>query len=154
VPRQGDARSGKVKQTARVIVWEETGAWAAHLRLAMGESSRSIYPCRTSEACYEALQRWPASMLAIEVTADRFETTLTWLAEQLRRKPAARAVVLAEPDLQGAAAVIRESGAIDIVFGPRHMKDIAELSQRHLARAAEPDLGLRERILSRLPWGD
>ena len=143
-----------MKQTARVIVWEETGVWAAHLRLALGDSSRSVYPCRTSEACDEALQRWPASLLAIEVTADRFETTLAWLAEQLWHRPAVRAVALAAPDLRGAAAVIRESGAIDIAFGPRRMRDIAELSRRHLARAAEPDLRLRERIFSRLPWGD
>ncbi len=128
--------------------------WAAHLRLVLGESSRSVYACRTSEACDEALERWPASMLAIELTADRLEATLAWLAEQLRRRPAVRAVALAAPDLRNAAAVIRESGAVDIAFGPRHLRDVAALSQRHLAQAAEPELGLRERIRTRLPWGD
>ena len=145
-------------QTARVIVWEATGGWAAHLRralgeMALGEASKWISECRTRQACEEMLDRWPASLVAVEVTADHFEDMLGWLADNGRRRPAARAVVFAAGGLREAEAALRESGALEIAFSPRHLQKVADVSCRHIARAASADLNLRERVMAELPWG-
>ena len=146
------------------IVWQQSGLWAGMARRAMGPQAASVRDCRTQADCDALLERWPASLVGVEVTEGRLGELLDWLAHLERRWPNARAVALVPGETEPSALarsdrllrehVLRESGVIDVVYRPRQLRTAAELARRHLARAAETDESPAARIVAELPWGE
>ena len=140
--------------TGRWIICEKTGTWAAALRWAAGPDGLRIYETRSLEHCREELAQFPCSFLSLEATVLNLESVVELLDEVRQSFVEARAMVLAQPDLSFAQDILREAGAVDMVFSPRRLDLTVRQAQKHLAAVAQPQLGLRETIWSRLPWGE
>src|SRR6476660_9578414 len=100
----------------RLIVCEKTSHWAAALRACMGRRQPRIVETRSLAACKAELSQAPASLVAIEVTADNVEAALSFIASASQRFSRASVVVLLTADVARAAALFREAGAIDAVL--------------------------------------
>ena len=139
--------------TAQLIVCERTGAWAGALRRALGDRSGVVRECRTLADGEQMLDRWSASLVAVEVTAAGFRAVLRWLADLECKWPLARAVALVSRELdEDARWALREAGAIHVAGSPRKLCCVASITARHLARAPARETTACEQILSRLPW--
>ena len=146
---------GVKTETAQLIVWERTGAWAGALRGILGDRSAVVRECRTPADCERMLDRCNASLVAVEVTPATFDRGLRWLADLERRWPLARAVALVSRTLdEEARQALREAGAIDVAASPRDLRLVADVATRHLARAPVQETTVREQIFSSLPWAD
>ena len=141
-------------QTAQLIVWEPTRQWVVHFRRLMATDDARIRQCRTEPSCDEMLAKWPASIVAVSVSAEQFGERLRWLSSVPRRFPHVRCIVLASPALREVSSAIRESGVVDVVTNPSQLNPVVEIVRRHLAQAPEPDWSPTQRILASLPWGD
>lgn len=100
------------------------------------------------------LDRWPASVVALAVSVDRFGERLRWLAELGWGFPRSRCVVLAAPELGQVETVFREAGAVEVVYSVREIELVLNVARRHIDRAPEPRLTHTKRILAGLPWSD
>ncbi len=139
--------------TAQLIVCERTGDWAGALRRALAERSGEVRECRTLADAEQMLDRWSASLVAVEVTPAGFATVLCWLADLQCRWPLARAVALVSRELDEEARwALREAGAIHVALSPRELHSVARIAVRHLAHAPARETTARERIFGSLPW--
>ncbi len=140
-------------RTAQLIVCERTGDWAGALRRALGEESADVRECRTLADAEQMLDRWSASLVAVEATPAGFPTVLRWLADLQHRWPLARAVALVSRELDEEARwALREAGAIHVARSPRELRWVASIAGRQLALAPEMETTLREKIFGSLPW--
>jgi hypothetical protein len=143
--------------TARLIVCERTGQWAAAFRreLAMPRGAASVVPLHESRGladCASLLEHWPGSLAAVEVTKDYFAAALDWTADMVARYPAARIVILSRLEVVAAEWVLREAGAVHIVRSPRHVKSVTQLAVKQLAQAPRVEQSYVEAIMASLPW--
>lgn len=109
--------------------------------------------CRGLAECSGLLARWPASLVAVELSGDRFGETLAWLSRLERRHPKARAVVLGLPEATELRAVLLEAGALCLVDSPRRLEELAELARRHWENLPHSPVSVTEQTLAELPWG-
>jgi len=137
---------------ARLIVCEKTGQWAAAIRRAELDLGVRIYETRSLAECWEELAASPASFLALELSATDVEPLLTKLMSLGWSHPAARAAVLAPRGQEPYEWVLREAGAVHVVFSPRQAASILRLAKQHLASAPLQERTLRELIWASLPW--
>ena len=99
------------------------------------------------------LDRWSASLVAVEVTSARFPAALRWLADLQCRWPLARSVALTSRELDEEARwALREAGAIHVARSPRELRWVASIAGRQLALAPARETTLREKIFGSLPW--
>ena len=138
--------------TARLIICEKSGHWAATFRRAAGSRELPICEARSSEQVQRELAQRPESIVAIEVGAATVAKTLAQVAAWRIRCPAARFLLLAEPDLEAIEPSLREAGAVHVVYSSRDLAATVRLVRRHLARAPQPQLSLEESIWAALPW--
>jgi DNA-binding response OmpR family regulator len=139
--------------TAQLIVCERTGDWASTLRRALGERSGDVRECRTLTDAEQMLDRWSASLVAVEVTPAGFSAVLSWLADLQFRWPLARAVVLVSRELDEEARwALREAGAIHVALSPRELHSVASIAVRHLTLAPTRAATAREQTFGSLPW--
>jgi len=139
-------------KSAQIIVWERTGVWAGHLRRLMSSGTSDLRECRTKRSCEDMLERWPASLLAVEVPADELADRLAWLAGLTSRRPRVKTVALVDDELASAELALRECGVIHVAYGPRHLRPVAQLAENHLAQAPRTEMELDRRIFAELPW--
>lgn len=138
--------------TARLIVCEKSGRWAAALRRQAGERELPIVEARSSEQAVRELETFPASLVAVEmIAASAAEAASRWSATA-QRFPAARWIALLDEALANHELLFREAGALHIVVSPRDLSATVRLIRRHLARAPQSEMSLEESILARLPW--
>jgi hypothetical protein len=138
-------------KTARLIVSEKRGGWAAALRR---EVAQRVYETRSLAACWRELADWPHSFLVLELTVENSEELTRRLADLGREFPGAVAVVVMERRLRGWQWLVRESGAAHAVVSPRCLRPVAQMARRHLAAAPDLELPPAQRILADLPWSD
>jgi hypothetical protein len=138
--------------SGRWLICEKTGSWAAALRWASDVGAPRLHETRSLVDCREELQRWPASFLVLEATSTGAESVVRLVDELKRSFSRSSAVVVAERQLAPWEGLLREAGAIEVVFSPRRLHLIAGLAARHLARIPRPRQSLRRAIWSRLPW--
>ncbi|HUE72694.1 MAG TPA: hypothetical protein VMP01_17545 [Pirellulaceae bacterium] len=138
--------------TARLIICEKSGHWAAALRRAAGRHELPIGEVRSPEQAQRELAQRPASILAIEVSAASVAKTASQVAAWRIRYPAAQFLLLADPDLNSLEPELREAGACHVVYSTRDLAATVRLIRRHLARAPRPHLSLEESIWAALPW--
>ena len=138
-------------QTARLIVSEKRGGWAAALRR---ETDCRVYETRSLAACWRELAHWPHSFLVLELTLDNAEELIRRLPDLGREFPGAVAVIVTERRVGALQWLLRESGAAHVAASPRCLRPVAQMARRHLATAPELDLPTTQRILASLPWPD
>ena len=138
--------------SARLIVCEKLGHWAAAIRRAAGHRDLPIREVRSLEQAQRLLSSMPASMVAIEVSIGSVTKTLSLIAAWRIRDPAAQFVLLAEPELEAIELMLREAGAAHVVYSSRDVAATVRLVRRHLARCPRPELSLEVSIWAALPW--
>ena len=138
--------------TARLILCEKTSRWAIAARRALGGRSGVLVETRSMVQCERELAAAPASLVALETTAEGLKQISTFLLSQTHRYGRARFVALADESLAASEPLLREAGAAAVYTSPRQARRLAATALRHLAHAPPADLPLAEAIWNRLPW--
>lgn len=138
---------------ARLIVCEREGRWAVTLGRELSRTEADLVQTRSLHECWDALQRWPASFVVVELTRTNASALLERIAWRERDFPLARVAVVADRDLGFCEWLMREAGAVHFTVCPRRLGPLARLALRHLDAAPRPRLPLIERIWASLPWG-
>lgn len=144
--------------SARLIVCEKTGRWAAAMRREPSGRGLPIRETCTLDDCWTELAASPESLVAVEATPANLQPLVERLMLMDRWYPQARVVALGMRPMQRCEWVLREAGAVDALFTTRYVGRLIRIAARHLAArqtAAGPDAGdaWRTLILNRLPWG-
>jgi hypothetical protein len=139
--------------TARLLVCEKSGEWAAALRRSAAElaASHVVGETRSLAECREALEAAPASMIVFEISLANLEMVLSWMVE-LDRFPLARAIVVGGREIGPYEWLLREAGALHVALAKRSLRPVATLALRHLAAYPPEPTGIVERIFANLPW--
>jgi hypothetical protein len=140
--------------SGRFIICEKTGQWVMALRWAAGNLPLRIYETRSLWDCRQELREFPASFLVLEATTANLEGVVQLVGEVHQNYWRARAVVLAERNLSGWEALLREAGALHVAFSPRKLDSIARMAHRHLPAIVQPQVSLGDAVRSRMPWRD
>ena len=135
-----------------LIVCEKDGRWSAALRAALGRRVPRISETRSLTQAAAALAESPCSLLAVEANDANLSSVIDLVARIAIDYPRAKVVALIGPDMAAAEALLRESGAIDVLDSLRHAPRLARLAQRHHALAPSEPLGVRQTAWQRLPW--
>jgi hypothetical protein len=138
--------------TARLILVEKTGSWAAAFRRQARKRDLPIVETRGTEQALRELKAFPASVVAVEVTRDIAGQAASVWSAQGRPFPKFQWLALLTGELSDLEALLREAGAVHVVHSPRELTGPVRLIRRHLARAPRPEMTLEESIFARLPW--
>ena len=133
-------------ETARFIVCEKTGQWATAFRRAGFAAGVRVCETRSLDQCWRELDASPASFLAVELTAGNLESLLARLAALGGSHPAAGAMVIASRGAVRYEWLLREAGAVHVLFSPRRAASAVGLATRHLARAPTETVRSRNRF--------
>lgn len=142
----------KIGPTARIVVFETTGKWAAALRRIAPKLISSIRETRGWTECRAELRDGPHSALIVELTAENLERTVDRLAELQSSFRHVRPMIVGDRKLRSLEWLMRDRGAVDVAFDVQRLRATARLLQRHLAAAPRPELTMRQSIYARLPW--
>ncbi len=110
---------------AQLIVCETTSKWAVALRRHL----RSVGDARVGETrylddCWRQATASPASLVALEATAANLEPLVISMNRYRVRLPRVRAVVLADRCLAAGEWLLREAGAVHVVFSSRDLESL------------------------------
>jgi uracil-DNA glycosylase len=139
---------------ARCIVCERSEKWAVALRLPLQVVGHRVVETRSLDDCWNEVAASPASLVGVEATATNLESLVPWMRRLAAAFPQARVVVLGSRGLEAAEWLLREAGAVHVVFSPRQWQPLVRIAQRHLGTVSCPDDSDRQRIWRRLPWAD
>ena len=139
-------------RSARIIVCEKTGRWAASLRCMPQLASVPIWETRMLSECAARLRESPASVLVIEAVGDKVTDLCRWLVEQTGRFAEMRSVTVASPLDRPAEAVLRTAGAHHVVGNVVELNRLAHWIARHVAQAPSNRASVRQWTWARLPW--
>ena len=141
---------------APLILCERTPRWAGAFRRELRKAPREvefrIAEVRSFTQCERELAASPHSVAAIEMTSQNLHPALQALVEYRDRFPHVRLIALADRELAPHELLVREAGAIQIVFSPRSLASSVRLIRRHLARAPKKETTLEEAVWNKLPW--
>jgi hypothetical protein len=138
-------------KSARLIVCEKRGGWAAALRR---QWKGRLYETRSLDACWQMISEWPHSFAVLELTPDNCEELIRRLGDLDREYPGAVAVIVTERQLRPWEWLVREAGAAHVTASPRCLGAVSRLASRHIAAAPDLNLSPAQRILASLPWPD
>jgi hypothetical protein len=140
--------------SARLIVCEKSGRWAAQLRRLMQGESRWVAETRSVSQWFDALAERPASLCVVEATASNFEQLHAALVRSREEFPLARTVIASNELPVDAVWALREAGAIHAVDALRRLDSVAALWRRQ-AEKFPPRAGTEvDRVLAALPWSE
>ena len=139
---------------ARFILCERTGKWVVALRRALSASGPRVFETRHLDDCWKEVVACPASMVAVEVTAANLPHVTTWLRQFSHRFCHAQAVVLGARGLESSEWLLREMGAVHVVFSPRDMTSLIRVVRRHVAGHPAGERSPRQLVWQRMPWAD
>ena len=139
---------------ARCIVCERSEKWAVALRLPLKLVGHRVVETRSLDDCWNEVVASPASLVGVEATTTNLESLVPWMQRLTAAFPRARVVVLGSRGLEAGQWLLREAGAVHVVFSPRQWQPVVRIAQRHLGVVPCPDDSERQRIWRRLPWAD
>jgi hypothetical protein len=138
---------------ARLILCEKSPRWSLAVRAVLTQPL-PLVETRALVQCERALADSPASLAAVETTADNLPAVLELIDRIARRHAHGRVVALLAAQLAAAEPLLRESGAIDVFASTLESPRLVKLARQHLARAPMPALDLREQVAQRMPWAN
>jgi hypothetical protein len=127
---------------------ERWGMDYAYARQAPSADTLILHEVRSLTELGSRMNERRYQLLFVEVTADNFETVLTWLAEQASWHPAVRTIALVSgddaqrsqagrprehSDLADIEFSLFEAGACEIARSPRRLQHILAFAQQHAA---------------------
>jgi hypothetical protein len=133
-------------------VLEKSGRWAAALRRAAEKLELPIGEVRSLEQVGRELAEQSAAIVALEIGLPSLVRMTSQLALWRTRFAAARFVLLADSELAPLDPMLRDAGAVHIVYATRDLAATVRLIRRHLARVPQLEMTLEESIVARLPW--
>jgi hypothetical protein len=136
----------------RLIVCERTSHWAAVLRASLGGREPQVVETRSLALCEPALAEAPASIVAIEVTPDNLEAFIGFLGNVNKRFPKSVVAMLLAPELESAACLLREAGALETIASVLEAPRLARLARRHHARVPKSAMTVHEFVADQMPW--
>jgi len=139
-------------RTARLIVCERTGRWAAALRMELAEAGVRVWETRSLAECWETLAAAPGNFVVVELIAATADDLLGKMVGLEHRFPRTRVAVVADRSLAEYEWLLREAGAVHFTCSLRQLAPLARAACRHLAQVPTPRQGLAERIWAGLPW--
>jgi DNA-binding NtrC family response regulator len=138
--------------TARLIICERSGDWAIAWKRLLSGAALGIAETRSLAQCGEELAASPASVVALEIRPDNLSPAIAALVEWSLEFPSARFIAISARGSEALEPLAREAGALYVVYSPVQLSRVVPLVRRHLARAPQPAMTLREAIWARLPW--
>lgn len=139
-------------QSARILVCEKTGRWAASLRCMPQLASISIRETRMLAECSDRLRENPASVVVVETVTDKVPVFCRWLEQQTGRFPNMRSVIVGWPLDRAAESVLRTAGADHVVGSVVELNRLERWIARHIALAPSNRSSVRQWTWARLPW--
>ncbi len=138
--------------TGRLVVCERSGEWATALRRQIPSGEASLRQVRSADGAWQVFSEFPASLFVWEFVGERLNEQLTRLQALRRRFPRTQVVVVASRELIEWEWSIREAGALHVTYSIGDLDPLVRLARRHLRRVDSCDPGMRQHILSELPW--
>ncbi|MCH5373170.1 MAG: hypothetical protein JJ992_04295 [Planctomycetes bacterium] len=139
-------------RSARLIICEKSGKWAFALGEIVASPPPEICETRSLAEARARLQESPASVLAMECSAENWLDLCRWLPRQIRDFSRARVVVMADPDMRSVECVLRTAGAHQVVFSLVSLLGMARWIARHFEQVPQPEESDREWTWGRMPW--
>jgi hypothetical protein len=139
---------------ARCILCERSEKWVVALRRPLQMVGHRVFETRSLDECWNEVVAHPASLVGMEATRTNLEVLVPWMTRFARAFPSARVVVLGSRGLEASQWLLREVGAVHVVFSPRDWPPLVRIVQRHLGAAAGQGDSDRQRVWRRLPWAD
>lgn len=137
----------------RLIVCETTSKWVVALRRQLPqEFGAQICETRSLHDCWQQAACSPSGLVVLEVTTVNLEQLAVELQKYRAEVPRVPVVVVGSRSLAAVEWLMRELGAVHVVFSVRAMSPLVRIIQRHWDRIAaeEPaDGGIPWR---QLPW--
>jgi hypothetical protein len=133
------------------VICEKTGKWAAAIRRVCGLAS-DVCETRSWPACLRELRTRTAAMVAVEVLPENAEVVCRRLAELAWRSRHVHALLLADRSLRDLEWLLREAGAVHVLFSPRELVRVRPIWERFRMRMPPSRSTFREHVWSRLPW--
>ena len=130
---------------------ERTGCWAAALRRALALPLR-LCETRSWAACLRELPARSAAIVALEVLPESAETACQRLVELTPRFPQVRAIVMADRSLRPAEWLLREAGAVHVLFAPDQWRRLRPVLRRFIDHLPPSPATFREQVWASLPW--
>jgi hypothetical protein len=100
----------------------------------------------------QELRTRTAALVAVEVSPDNAEAVCRRLADLTQRPQRVYAILLADRSLQKAEWLLREAGAVQVLFSPRDVLRLRPLWERFRVQKPSSRTTFREHVWSRLPW--
>jgi hypothetical protein len=140
--------------SARCILCERSEKWAVALRRPLRLAGHRVYETRNLDDCWNEVVSSPASIVGLEATRANLEALVPWMVRFAAAFPTARVVVLGSRGLEASQWLLREVGAVHVVYSPRDWQPVIRIVQRHLGAAPGQGDSDRQRVWRRLPWPD
>lgn len=134
-----------------VIVCERSGLWATAMRRALLLSSE-LCETRSWAACKREIQTRSAALVALEVSPENAEAACGRLIRLAHQFPRVRAVLLADRKLRHVEWLLREAGALDVVYAFSDLPRLRTVLARFREQAPCTPPGFRDAVQARLPW--
>ena len=139
----------------QLILCEQAEKWLAGMRR---QCERHRPPAqwvrvgqvRSLDDARSMLDRWPESLLAIEVTTDRFARILEAVPPLTRCFPRMIWIALDASALGAASRGLREAGALHVAASPRDLAPVIDLAVRHLRPPPLPHSWMTDPIREQL----
>jgi hypothetical protein len=91
-------------------------------------------------------------MVALEVLPENAEAACQRLADLTRQSPHVRVIVMADRGVRQAEWVLREAGAVHVLFSPDQWVRLRPLFRRFFDQLPASQTTFREHVWSSLPW--
>lgn len=140
--------------SARLIVCEKSGRWAAQLRRLLQGEGRWLGETRSVPQWFDALAEHPASLCVVEATATNFEQLYAALTRSREEFPLARTVIASDELPADAVWALREAGAIHAVDALRRLDRVVTLWRRQMEKFPPRAATELDRVLAALPWSE
>lgn len=140
--------------SARLVVYEKSGRWAAQLRRLLQGDGRWVAESRSVPQWFDVLAEHPASLCVVEATAGNLEQLHIALMCSREEFPLARTVVAADDLPSDAMWALREAGAIHAVDALRRLDRVVALWRRQMEKYPPRAQTEFDRVVAELPWAE
>ncbi len=147
-----NALPDKTIRNAALIVCEKSGHWALALRRSRRMDPKCLVETRSQQECLEVLADYPYSFVVAEVTLSNITSVYKLFAQIHQLFPHAAVAAAFRPDCRSFEYMLREAGAVHVIFSILSVDSVANMARRHLATTPMPELSWQEQIMSQLPW--